>query len=225
MCACFSWRHHMITACSSLNSVHPLSYFHQLGSGAHGSRPRGTCSFGDELEAVKGQVQTECNALRDLFARTTTAVSNPGPQYDRKLNHREWDTCRSSSVEASSTTVSLRFGWRTVRQSCLAIDRVVRCWEKSPKLEKFEDNSVAILERTFWDVQQLGGPMAAALITCTRGEVATLVRRVLSVSPGDGLQAWHAVTQRFKPRSVVEQAASMARLTSTKRTKNVNMQW
>ena len=50
--------------------------------------------------------------------------------------------------------------------------------------------------------------MAAALITCTRGEVATLVRRILSVSPGDGLQAWHAVTQWFKPRSVVEQAAS-----------------
>ena len=71
--------------------------------------------------------------------------------------------------------------------------------------------------------------MAAALTTCTRGEVVTLVRRILSVSPGDGLQAWHAVTHRFKPRSV-EQAASMARLISPKRTKNVNelvavMQW
>ena len=49
--------------------------------------------------------------------------------------------------------------------------------------------------------------------------------------PGDGLQAWHAVTQWFKPRSVVEQAASMARLISPKRTKNVSelqvavMQW
>ena len=40
--------------------------------------------------------------------------------------------------------------------------------------------------------------MAAALITCTRGEVATLVRRILSVSPGDGLQACsrsHAMVQ------------------------------
>ena len=67
--------------------------------------------------------------------------------------------------------------------------------------------------------------MAAALITRTRGEVATLVRRILSASPGDGLQAW------FKVRSVVEQAASMATLISPKRTKNVNelqvavMQW
>ena len=99
------------------------------------------------------------------------------------------------------------------------------------KLVKFEDSTVAILERSFWDVQQLSAAMAAALITCTRGEVATLVRRILSVSPGDGLQAWHAVTQWFKPRSVVEQAASMARLISPKRTKNVNelqvavMQW
>ena len=62
--------------------------------------------------------------------------------------------------------------------------------------------------------------MAAALISCTRGEVATLVRRILSVIPG-----W------FKPRSVVEQAAPMTKLTSRKRTKNVNdlqvavMQW
>ena len=46
--------------------------------------------------------------------------------------------------------------------------------------------------------------MSAALTTCTRREVATLVRRILSVSLGDGLQAWHAVTQWFKPRSVVE---------------------
>ena len=73
--------------------------------------------------------------------------------------------------------------------------------------------------------------MAAALITCTRREVASLVRRILSVSPGDGLQARPAVTQWFKPRSVVEQAASMARLRKPKRTKNVNelqvavMQW
>ena len=42
-----------------------------------------------ELEVVKGQVQTECNALRDLFARTTTAMSSSGPQHDRRLNHRE----------------------------------------------------------------------------------------------------------------------------------------
>ena len=73
--------------------------------------------------------------------------------------------------------------------------------------------------------------MAAALITCTHGDVATLVRRILSVSPGDGLQAWFAVTHLFKPKSVVEQTASMAKLTSPKRTKNVKklqvavMQW
>ena len=42
-----------------------------------------------ELEAVKGQVQTECNALRDLCARTTTAMSSSGSQHDRRLNHRE----------------------------------------------------------------------------------------------------------------------------------------
>ena len=51
------------------------------------------------------------------------------------------------------------------------------------------------------------------------------------MDPGNGLRAWHAVTQWFRPRSVVEQAASMARLISPKRTRNVNelqvavMQW
>ena len=68
--------------------------------------------------------------------------------------------------------------------------------------------------------------MEAVLITRTRGEVATLVRRILSASTGDGLQAWFAVTHWFKPRAVVERAASMARLISPKRTKNVAvMQW
>ena len=59
-------------------------------SGAHGSRPGGThIRLTTELEAVKGQVQTECNALRDLFAQTTTAMSVSGSQHDRRLNHRE----------------------------------------------------------------------------------------------------------------------------------------
>ena len=47
-------------------------------------------------------------------------------------------------------------------------------------LEKFEDNTTETLERNFWDVQQLSAA-AAALTTCTRGEVAKLVRRGLSV--------------------------------------------
>ena len=64
--------------------------------------------------------------------------------------------------------------------------------------------------------------MAAALFACTRGEVATLVRRILSADPGNGLRGWHAVTQCFRPRSVVEQASSMAHLMSPKRTRNVN---
>ena len=68
-----------------------------------------------------------------------------------------------------------------------------------PKLEKFEDNTIEILGRSFWDVQQLSAAVAAALFTCTRGEVATLVRRILSVSPGDGLQACRAVTQWLSP--------------------------
>ena len=76
------------------------------------------------------------------------------------------------------------------------------------KLEKFKDDTTETLGTSCWGVQQLSAAMAVALITCSRGEV--------------GLQAWHAVTQWFKPRSVVEQAVSMAMLIKPKRTKNVN---
>ena len=64
-------------------------------------------------------------------------------------------------------------------------------WRVVDKLEKFEDNTTETLARSFWDVQQLSAAVAAALITCTRGEVATLARIILSVSPRDGRQAWH----------------------------------
>ena len=36
------------------------------------------------------------------------------------------------------------------------------------KLEKFEDNTIEILGRSFLDVQQLSAAVAAALNTCTR---------------------------------------------------------
>ena len=51
------------------------------------------------------------------------------------------------------------------------------------------------------------------------------------MDPRNGPHAWHAVTQWFRLTSVVEQAASMARLISPMRTRNVNelqvaaMQW
>ena len=185
-----------------------------------------------ELEAVKGQVQTECNASRDLFARTTTAFSRSGSQHDRRLNHREAGRHLPHQFGGSRLDYG-DFAFRM--EGCAAVlsrdGQGGALLREVAKLEKFEDNTIETLARTFWDVQQLCAAMAAALITCTRGEVATLVRRILSVSPGDGLQAWFAVTHWNKPRSVVEQAASMARLISPKRTKNVNelqvavMQW
>ena len=102
-----------------------LSYFINLVAELMETIPAELLRLATELEAVKGQVQTECNALRDLFARTTAAMSGSGPQHDRRLNHTE--ACHSSSVGAGLTTVTLRSGWRAMRQSCRAMDRVVRC--------------------------------------------------------------------------------------------------
>ena len=175
------------------------------------------------LEAVKGQVQTECNALRDLFARTATAMSSSVPEQDWRLNHREAGRDLPQQFGGSRLgCVDFAFrmeGYATVPSRDGQGGALLR---EVGKLEKFEDNTIETLGRTFWDVQQLSAAMAAALITCTRGEVARLVRTILSVSPGDGLQAWFAVTEWFKPRSLVEQTVSMARLISPKRTENVN---
>ena len=160
-----------------------------------------------ELEAVRGQVQTELEALRDLSARTTTAMSGSGSQHDRRLNHREAGRhLPRQFVEVVSTMETLRFGWMAVLQSYHVMDRVVRCCEKWPSWKSLMGTRLKPWSESCW---------------MSNGEVATLVRRLLSVSHGHGLQAWHIVTQWFKPRSVVEQAASMARLISPKRTKNV----
>ena len=68
--------------------IHPLCFVNlvaELMEAVHAELVR----LATELEAVKGQVQTECNALRDLFARTTAAMSGSGSQHDRRLNHTE----------------------------------------------------------------------------------------------------------------------------------------
>ena len=49
------------------------------------------------------------------------------------------------------------------RQSYHMMDRVLL--REVAKLDKFEDNTIDTLVRTFWDVQQLSAAMAAAPIT------------------------------------------------------------
>ena len=175
----------------------------------------------NQLEAVRGQVLTECNALRDIFARTTTAMS--GSQHDQRLNHKEAGRHVSEQFGGSRLYYGDFAFWMEGHAAVLSRDgQGGALLREVAKLEKLEDETIKVLGMSNWDVQQLGAAMAAARTTRTRGEVETLVRRILSVSPGDGLQAWHAGTQWFKPRSVVEQAASMVRLISPERIKNVN---
>ena len=112
-----------------------------------------------ELEAVKSQVLTECNALRDLFARTTTALSSSGSQHDRRLNHREAGRHLPQQF-GGSRLVYGDFAFRMEGYAAVlsrdgqggALLREVA------KLEKFEDNTIEILWRSFWDVQQLSAP-------------------------------------------------------------------
>ena len=137
-----------------------------------------------ELEAVKGQVRTECNALRDFIARTTTALSSSGSQHDRRLNHREAGRHLPQQFGGSRLDYGDFANQMEGHAAVLSRDgQGGALLREVAKLENFEGNTVEILVRSFWDVQQLDAAVAAALITCTRGEVATLVRRILSVSP------------------------------------------
>ena len=118
-------------------------------------------------------------------------MSSSDSQHDRRLNHREAGRHLPQQFGGSR----LDFGDFAFRmKGCAAVlsrdGQGGALLREVAKQEKFEDNTIETLGRTFWDVQQLSAAMAVALITCTRGEVATLVGRILSVSPGDGLQAW-----------------------------------
>ena len=116
-----------------------------------------------ELEAVKGQVQTECNALRDLFARTTTAMSSSVPQHDRRLNHREAGRHLPQQFGGSRLDYG-DFAFRM--EGCAAVlsrdGQGGALLREVAKLEKFEDNTTETLARTFWAVQQLGALQSRA---------------------------------------------------------------
>ena len=108
-----------------------------------------------ELEAVKGQVQTECNALRDLFARATTAMSSSGSQHNRRLNHSE----AGKKLPRQFGGSRLDFGDFAFRMEGYAAvlsrdGQGGALLREVAKLEKFEDNTTEILGRNFWDVNR-----------------------------------------------------------------------
>ena len=156
---------------------------------------------------MRGQVQTKCHALQD-FARGTAAAASS--QQNRRLNHREAEghlllQFRGRRVDSGDC---LSDGWYT---AVLSHDGQGGGLQREvAKLDKREDDSMAILETSYWDVNT-DAVMAPAWFRA-RVEVASLVRWILWADSGNGLHGWHAVTQGFRPRSVVEQASLMARL-------------
>ena len=96
-----------------------------------------------ELQAVRGQVQTEeCNALRDLFARAAAASS----QENRRLNHREAERhlpqqFGESRVDCGAFAFWIE-GYVAVLSQCGQGGALQREVAKSDKLE---DDSIAIL--------------------------------------------------------------------------------
>ena len=131
------------------NSAHThLSYFINLAAELMEVVHAELVRLATELEAVKGQVQTECNALREFFARTTTAMPSSGPQHDRRLNPREaWrhlpQQFGGSQLDYGDFAFRME-GYAAVLSRDGQGGVLLR---EVAKLDKFEDNTVAILGR------------------------------------------------------------------------------
>ena len=100
-----------------------------------------------ELEAARGQVQTECNALRDLFARTTTAMSSSGSQHVQRLNHKEAgrhlpQQFGGGRLDHGDFAFRME-GYATVLSRHGQGGALLR---EVAKLEKFEDDTIETLE-------------------------------------------------------------------------------
>ena len=105
---------------------------------------------------MKGQVQTECNASRDLFARTTTALSSSGSQHDGRLNHRRAGRHLPQQFGGSRLDYD-DFAFRMEGYAAVLSrdEQGGALLREVALLGKFEENTIETLGRTFWDVQQL----------------------------------------------------------------------
>ena len=111
-------------------------------------------------------MQTECNALRDLFARTTSTIE--GSQHNRRLNHREAE--RHLPQQFGGSRVD--YGDYALRMEDYAAvlsrdGQGGALLREVAKTEKFECGKIGGLEMSYWDVQQLSAAVAAALVTRT----------------------------------------------------------
>ena len=100
-----------------------------------------------ELLRLATQVQTVCNALRDLFARTTAAMSSSVPQHDWRLNHRGHLPQQFGGSRLDKGDFAFRMeGYAAVLSRDGQGGALLR---EVAKPEKFEDNTIQTLERTF----------------------------------------------------------------------------
>ena len=129
-----------------------------------------------ELEAVRGQVRTESNALRDLFAWTTTALSSSGSQHDRRLKHREAGRHLPQQLGGSRLDYG-DFAFR-IEGHAAVLSRDGQGGALLREVAKLES-----LKTTRLREDLLGCPKSECSYDSTRGKVATLVRRIFSVFP------------------------------------------
>ena len=101
-----------------------------------------------ELESVKCQVQTKCNALRDLFARTTATMA--GSQHDGRLNHEEAERHLPQQVGGSRVDYGdFAFRMEGIAAVLSRDGQGGALLREVAKLDKFKSDTNGALEMTF----------------------------------------------------------------------------
>ena len=176
----------------------------------------------NEMNSMKVAVRTEFDTLHQLFTQATEQQQQSRPQ-QRRLNHREAERHLPQAFGGARQNYA-DFAFRLENYAAvLSTDgEGGNLLKEVANASKYDAELIDRLDLEYWDVKTISAAVAAALVSCTQGEVAVLVRRVLGADLGNGLRCWSAITQWFRPRSVVEEASSMARIIAPKRAKTVS---
>ena len=169
------------------------------------------------------QLENEQVLLRDLFARAAAAHSTGGGAASGRLNFREAE--RHMPREYDGKNINWTELCFRIESYMTTIDPNGEGGEIAKRVAQsdvdVDDTVIADLEMEFWHVKPLNAALASCLITCTTGEVATLVRRILRAEPGAGFQTWQELSRWFRPKSTLEGPASMARIIEPAKCKTI----
>ena len=162
-----------------------------------------------ELEAGQQQLQATHAEMKDLFARAVVAQGSTwaGHHGHIRLNFRGAELHVPKDYGGKSASFAeFSFEFESYMTALYPTGWGGALVKRAGELDRAE------WDTEFWHVNPLGAALASCLITAMTGEVSTLVRRTLWAEPSASFRAWQELARWFRPKSVIEGSASMARI-------------